>query len=115
MQFLLMIAHDEAFVPTGSLVEEIHGWIAATSGQGIRVCGRPLRPPSEARTVRVRDGKLVVSDGPFAASREQMCAFELLDCASLEQAVQAAAGHPMAKVASIEVRPVWAQLASAKG
>ena len=73
--------------------------------------GNPLLPPSDATTVRVRKGKVVLTKGPFAKSKEKMCAYELIDCASHEEAMDVASRHPMAKVATIEVRPIWSQLA----
>lgn len=111
MHYLLIIAHDDAFAPTEQLVAEIFGWIKSMEARGIRVHGNPLRPASEAVTVRVRDGEVSHSPGPFSRSREQMCAYELIECASLDVAVEAAAKHPMAAVATIEVRPVWSQMA----
>jgi len=110
MQYLLIICHDESFAPTETLVPDIFAWIKEMEGRGIRVYGNPLRPPGDAMTVRVRDGSVVFTQGPFAQSSEKMCAYELVDCTSLEEAVDVAARHPMAKVATIEVRPVWADL-----
>ena len=112
MQYLLIICHDEAFNPTDTLVAEIVGWVKEMEGRGIRVYGNPLRPPSDATTVRVREGSVVLTDGPFADSREKMCAYELIECASLEEAIDVASGHPMAKAAAIEVRPLWTELAN---
>ncbi|KQV88957.1 YciI family protein [Pelomonas sp. Root1237] len=110
MNYLLIIAHDDGFAPTERLVAEIMDWIKSMEARGIRVQGNPLRPASEAVTVRVRDGRISPSAGPFSRSREQMCAYELIQCASLDIAVEVAAKHPMAAVATIEVRPVWSQL-----
>ncbi len=112
MQFLLIITHDDAFAPTETLLAEIDSWISRMKTTGIRKYGNPLQPASDARTVRVRNGKTTITNGPFANSREKMCASELLECASLDEAVDAASRHPMAKAATIEVRPVWAELAS---
>jgi hypothetical protein len=110
MHYLLIIAHDNAFAPTEHLLEEIMDWIKSMETRGIRVQGNPLRPASEAVTVRVREGEVSHSPGPFSRSREQMCAYELIQCASLDVAVEVAAKHPMASAATIEVRPVWSQL-----
>ncbi len=112
MQFLLIITHDDAFAPTETLLAEINAWISKMKTMGIWKYGSPLQPPSDAKTVRVRNGKTTVTNGPFANSREKMCAYELLDCASLDDAIDAASRHPMAKAATIEVRPVWAELAA---
>lgn len=111
MQCLLIIAHDGAFVPTEELVAEIVRWTRNAESRGIRVHGNPLRPAIEATTVRVRDGRVTRSRRPFSRSQEQMCAYELVECETVEEAVEIAAQHPMAAVATIEVRPVWSGLA----
>jgi hypothetical protein len=111
MQFLLIIAHDKSFAPTPALISGIGAWIGEMQRRGIRLGGNPLRPPRDATTVRVRKGRRQITAGPFSASREQMCAYELIECANLRQAISLAARHPMAKVATIEARPVWAELA----
>lgn len=111
MHYLLIIAHDDTFAPSERLVTEIRDWVAAMEARGVRVHGNPLRPASEAVTVRVREGETRRKHGPFSRSREQMCAYELIQCNGLEVASEVAASHPMAAAATIEVRPVWGQLA----
>lgn len=112
MQFLLIIAHDDAFTPTEALVGDIMNWIQRTTAQGIRIEGRPLRPASEATTLRIRGGKLHRTTATFSDSAEQMCAYELIECRDLEHALEVAQAHPMASAASIEIRPVWDGLGS---
>lgn len=111
MHYLLIISHNDLFRPTDDLLKNIGAWIKEMEDRGVRVYGNPLQPPATATTVRIRDGKLAVTQGPFARSREQMCAYELIECASQEEAVEVASRHPMAKAATIEVRPVWHELA----
>lgn len=111
MQYLLIICHDGAFAPAPGLIEEILAWNDEMDERGVRIDGRPLRPPEDARTVRVRAGALQLTQGPFSASSEQICAYVLLECASLSEAVELASMHPMARAATIEVRPVWAEIA----
>jgi len=73
-----------------------------------RVPGRDqLAPPRRARTVRVRDGKALVTDGPFAETKEAVGGFDLIECGSFEEAVEIAASHPVAEFGTIEVRPLW--------
>jgi len=110
MQYLMIICHDDSFAPSEGLVNEIAAWDKEMAGRGIRKCGNPLRPPSEAMTVRVREGNTVLKNGPFAESRDQMAAYELIECESFEEAVNVASTHPMAKAATIEVRPIWTAL-----
>ena len=76
-------------------------------GRGIRLDGDRLRPPREAKTVSVRDGEVMISDGPFAETKEVICGFDILECADIDEAVQVAAAHPVAQFGRIEVRPFW--------
>jgi hypothetical protein len=110
MLYLLLICHDDSFAPSGELVAAIQVWDLEMDRRGIRLDGRPLRPPADAVTVRVREGRPVISAGPFAATSEQPAAYELLDCADLEEAVGLASTHPMAAAGAIEVRAVWEEL-----
>lgn len=112
MKYLLIICHDESFTPTGDLLAEIAAWDTEMQDRGIRLDGNPLRPPHEATTVRVREGVVTRASGPFAATAEQIAAYELVDCVGLDEAVEVAARHPMARAATIEIRPVWAELAA---
>jgi hypothetical protein len=66
-----------------------------------------LRPVADATTVRVRDGKTLTTDGPFAETREQLGGYYLVEAKDLDEAVAIAAKVPTAKHGSIEVRPVW--------
>lgn len=80
--------------------------------RGIRRYGNPLRPPGDARTIRVRKGRAKITNGPFdGEASEKMAAYELLECDTLDAAIEAASRHPMAKAGTIEVRPVWSDLA----
>jgi hypothetical protein len=112
MQFLLIISHDDLFTPSKDLITAIHAWNQEMDAKGIRLHGNPLRPPSDATTVRVRAGKVALSDGPFTRSKDQICAYALIECASHQAAIDVAIGHPMASVAAIEVRPIWRELAA---
>lgn len=73
---------------------------------GVMVGGEALQPTTTAATVRVRNGKTTITDGPFAETKEQLAGFYLLEAASLEEATQMAAKIPPAREGSIEVRPV---------
>lgn len=110
MQYLLIISHDDRFRPTEDLLRNIGVWIRKMEDRGVRVYGNPLQPPGTATTVRIREGKMTVTKGPFAESREKMSAYELVECSSEEEAIEVASQHPMARAATIEVRPVWNEL-----
>ena len=64
-------------------------------------------PTTDATTVRVRDGEVLTSDGPFAETKEQMGGFYLVECKDLDEAIEIAAKIPGARHGSIEVRPIW--------
>lgn len=71
------------------------------------VASEALEPVATATTVRVRHGKVSVSDGPFAETKEQLAGFYLVDCKDLDEAIEAASKIPGATHGSIEVRPIW--------
>jgi hypothetical protein len=80
-------------------------------GDGLRTSGvllaaEPLHPVDTATTVRVRNGRVAVTDGPFAETKEQLAGFYLVDAKDLDEAIQIAATIPPAREGSIEVRPV---------
>ena len=78
----------------------------AFRASGVLVAGQALQPVDTAATVRVRNGKLTVTDGPFAETKEQLAGFYLLEARDLNEAIQMAAKIPPAREGSIEVRPV---------
>jgi hypothetical protein len=87
--------------------------------RSLRICGRciaseALQPVHTATTVRVRDGKLSLTDGPFAETKEFLAGFYLIDAADRSEAIQIASQMPPAQVGSIEVRPVR-ELTSSSG
>jgi hypothetical protein len=87
--------------------EEGFPWVDDLRAQGKWLIGDQLAPPKRARSVRVRGGKKLITDGPFAETKEAVGGFDLLECDSLEEAVEIAATHPLAEVGTIEVRPLW--------
>ena len=82
-------------------------WVEEMDGRGVRVEGHELRPVSDATTVRVRDGELLISDGPFAETKEQIAGFDIIDCHDLDEAIEVASKHPVARFGTLEVRPFW--------
>ena len=87
--------------------EEGFPWVDDLQARGIWLTGDQLAPPRRARSVRVRGGKKMVTDGPFTETKEAVGGFDLLECDSLDQAVEIAASHPIAAMGTIEVRPLW--------
>ncbi|MEW2432371.1 YciI family protein [Micromonospora sp. NPDC047644] len=84
---------------------DIDKWVAENDSRGRRLSGNVLGPTSAATTVRVRDGELLVSEGPFAETAEVIVGFDLLDCADLDEAIEVARTHPMARQGRLELRP----------
>lgn len=74
--------------------------------RGILTGGAPLQPTSTATTVRVRNGKTLITDGPFAETKEQLAGTYVLDCKDLDEAIEMAARIPDALLGSVEIRPV---------
>jgi hypothetical protein len=74
--------------------------------EGRLLAAEPLFPVTTAKTVRIREGRMSITDGPFAETKEQLAGFYLIDAASHDEALQIAAKIPPARTGSIEVRPV---------
>jgi hypothetical protein len=114
MRYLMLVCWDAAKMdsqaepdPGDARDEESFPWLDDLRARGIWVTGDQLAPPRRARSVRVRDGKAIVTDGPYAETKEAVGGFDILECGSLEEAVEIAAKHPVAGMGTIEVRPLW--------
>ena len=75
--------------------------------KGVLTGGERLQPAATATTVRVRDGEVLTSDGPFAETKEQLGGFYLVECKDLDEAIEVASRIPGARHGAIEVRPIW--------
>jgi hypothetical protein len=82
-------------------------WIEQVPRFGTRLEGNGMRDVEDATTVRVREGRTLVSDGPFAEFKEHVAGYDLIEADSIDLAVEIAALHPVARFGSIEVREVW--------
>jgi hypothetical protein len=109
---MLMICRDEQVWVRLSLAErqQIYADTLAVSeeltARGQYLGGFPLHPSSSAISVRVRDGKRLVTDGPFAETREQLGGYMLIDVKDLDAAIAIAGRLPLARTSTIEIRPV---------
>jgi hypothetical protein len=91
------------------LQESMKAWAdydREATAAGVLLGGEGLEPSSTAKTVRVRDDERLVSDGPFAETKEQLGGFYLLDCRDLDQAIEWAARVPLPDDSPVEIRPV---------
>ncbi|MFI5036007.1 MAG: YciI family protein [Acidimicrobiales bacterium] len=114
MRYLLMIYSDEAAEATmsaedGTMMMAAYDAFGNEQGaKGVLRGGERLRPTSDATTVRVRDGQLTTSDGPYAETKEQVGGYFLIECDNLDEAISVAAAVPAAHHGgTVEVRPIW--------
>lgn len=106
MQYALLIAGDRE-PTTEELAMGCGGWTEEMEARGVVRGGAGLRPPAESTTVRVRGGEVLLTDGPFADTKEQIGGLVLIECADLDEAVEIAAKHPAAGYGMIEIRPLF--------
>ncbi len=112
MKYLCLVYYDEKIIDAMSEEE----WLALNReciacGENLRaggyfLGGNALQPVSSATTLRLRDGKPVITDGPFAETKEQLAGFYLLEARDLNEALQLAGKIPPARLGCIEVRPI---------
>jgi hypothetical protein len=109
MKYMMFVTTDPetAADETGEGTLDIETWVNTYDAAGKRVLGERLRPVEDSTTVRRRGGKVMVTDGPFAESREWIVGFDILDCRDLDEAIEIAALHPNAASGRLELRPFW--------
>ena len=106
MRFLMFVTVDPDLV--GTAPGDPEAWVAETTAKGQRIEGNRLRDVADATTLWPKDGGgTFVSDGPFAETKESICGYDIIECADLDEAIEVAAKHPVAKFGAIELRPVW--------
>jgi hypothetical protein len=104
VRYLLLICGDESAAAHAD--EGCGGWMEDMQERGALRATGGLRPAAEAKTIRVRRRQLLLSDGPFAETKEQIAGFCIIECADFDEAIEAAAGHPAAGYGTIEIRPM---------
>jgi hypothetical protein len=111
MNYLLLVCVDSSveLAPEerATIGPRAEAWMNEMDDRGVRQEGHQLAPVSDATTVRVRGGQVVVADGPFAETKEQIGGFDILQCADLDEAIEVASKHPVARFGTIELRPFW--------
>ncbi|MBC3189654.1 transcription initiation protein [Pseudonocardia sp. C8] len=110
MKYVLLICDDETDPPTNDELRDdpVHqAWWEDVQRRGGLIVGERLRPVVDATTVRVREGETLVSDGPFAETKDVVGGIVMIECPNLDDAIAVAEGHPYARRGGIEIRPVW--------
>ena len=117
MKYLMLVCVDrptdadpgEIGRPVGAAPDEIDvdAWVDEMDGRRVRLLGNRIRPGTDSTTVRVRDGEVLLTDGPYAETKDLMAGFDVIDCADLDEAVEIASKHPMARGGVLELRPFW--------
>ncbi len=114
MKYLLIHYIDESIMSRDENGDEIEdpqemrvlaAWDDEMKARGILIGGGGLRPVRETTMLQVRDGELLVSDGPYAETKEQVAGYSVLECASLEEAIEVTSRHPTARIGTFELRP----------
>lgn len=115
MQYLLLIYTDEQHWASwdeefrAQFMQKYQSVVTDLKEQGVFLAGERLCDINTATSVRVREGQPLVSDGPFAETKEQLGGFFLVECQDLDHATSVAARIPSAEFGTIEVRPLWYQ------
>lgn len=107
MQYLLLIATDSTAPEMPSDDRTIVDWVEEVDRRGIGRFGDRLRPISDSTTIKVREGTLSVTDGPFVETKEWIAGIDILECDNLDEVIDVASRHPMARYGQIEIRPFW--------
>ncbi|MGW3103908.1 YciI family protein [Streptomyces sp. NPDC001100] len=105
MKYMLLVCGDDTADASG--MAPVEPWVEELGDRGVRLHGHRLALPADAVTVRVRGGEVLRTDGPFAETKEYVAGFDILECDTLEEAVEAAGKHPVATIGAMEVRPFW--------
>ncbi len=105
MKYLLLICVAEG---TRVSPEEANPdrWVAEMTERRVRLLGSEVGRARDTTSVRVRDGELLLTDGPFTEAKEEMAGFDLIECADLDEAIEVASKHPVARFGTVEVRPL---------
>lgn len=112
MRYMFLIYTHDSMAGQASPEEEkavmdaYWAFTSAVEGAGVLKSSDALQPTSTATTVRVRNGKVLTTDGPFAETKEQLGGYYILDCKDLNEAIQWAAKIPGVKYAPVEIRPI---------
>ena len=106
MKYLLIHTYDPTDEHSTEGMPPFQSWLQEMTARGVNLHGGYLAEPSDATTVQVRDREVLLSDGPFAETKEQIAGYDVIECADLDEAIEIASKHPTAWQGKIEVRPI---------
>ena len=108
MKYMMLVCLDPSIAANreddSAAGYDVDSWVKEMDDRGVRLEGHPL-PVKDATTVRMRHGDVLISDGPFAETKEQMVGYDLLECSNLDEAIEVASKHPLARRGAMELRP----------
>ena len=119
MKYLLLMYANESDAPKSpeelqAIAADWYAYMEDAKAAGVLISNGGLEPSATATTVRIRDGKTLITDGPFAETHEQVGGYSLLDCRDLDEAIHWAEKIPTAKYGSVEICPLWSPKQSAE-
>ena len=112
MRYLCLVYHEEEAIDAlpaseyNAIIDEVTDFREELRQGGHYIASSPLQPVETATTIRVRNGKVTITDGPFAETKEQLGGFYLIEATDLNDAIRVASRMPPARIGSIEVRPL---------
>lgn len=107
MRFLFLIVSDPEGEPTRDDESEVDRWVDTMDASGARILGERLRPAADATTVRRRGDELIVTSGSISDTEGWIAGFDVIEAAGIDEAVDIASQHEMARNGRIEIRPFW--------
>jgi hypothetical protein len=113
VKYTLLFWTDDSIERTEEEGQAIHrdvvAWVDEMTGRGVLLEDHRLSPATDTTTVSVRDGEVLLGDGPFAETKEQIAGYVVIEVADLDEAIEVAAADPLARIGTVEVRPLWEQ------
>ncbi|WP_394278810.1 YciI family protein [Microbacterium sp.] len=107
MRFLMLVLSDSSADPAEEAAFPIEQWVDEAYGTGRASTGDRLRPADEVKTIRQRGGEVTVTDGPAARAFDRIQGFDVLECETIDDAVELASRHPGAAGGVIQLHPAW--------
>ena len=109
MKYLMFVCRDVRIEfdaeQRAKIGPEVGEWVTEMQVRGVRLQGDVLAPAEEARTIRVRNGEVEIAIGPLVETYEPISGFNILECATLDEALEVSVKHPIARFGTIELRP----------